>query len=66
MSDFVLSDHGTLAILVPLSEEAHDWVDEYLGDEDVIWYGRGIAIEPRYLEPILDGLIDHGLTVDPL
>ena len=63
MSDFVLSDHGTLAILVPLSEEAHDWVDDNLGD-DALWYGRGIAIEARYVGAILEGITSDGLTVE--
>ena len=63
MSDFFLSDQGSLAILVPLSEEAHDWIDENLG-EGAIWYGRGIAIEPRYVGGLLEGITSDGLTVE--
>ena len=63
MSDFEFYDHGSIVILVPLSEEAHDWVDDNLG-EDVLWYGRGIAIEPRYVGDILEGITGDGLTVE--
>ena len=63
MNDFELHNHGTVAILVPLSEEAHDWIDENLG-EGAIWYGRGIAIEPRYVGGLLEGITSDGLTVE--
>ena len=63
MSDFELYDHGSIFRLVPLSESAHDWIDDNFGD-DLLWYGRGIAIEPRYVGAILEGITSDGLTVE--
>jgi hypothetical protein len=54
--------HGSLTILTPLSQAAKDWIDEHI-DPDHLTFGRGIVIECRFAEAILNGLTNDGLTV---
>ena len=62
MTDFVLSDHGSIVILTPQTPEARGWVNEHLPD-DAQCFGRGVVIERRYFEDIYDGITADGLTI---
>jgi hypothetical protein len=62
MSDFYLSDHGSVVLLSPRTDEAVAWVAEHIPDDAQRWAG-GVAIEPRYVPAIVDGLIADGLTL---
>lgn len=62
MTDFITADHGSIVILIPASEDARYWVDDNL-DPDAMWFGKGVAIEPRYVADIIDGITADGLTV---
>ena len=61
-TDFQVQDHGSVVILQPLTEAASDWVDENL-PTDVMTWGGGVAVEPRYIMPIIEGIEEDGLTV---
>lgn len=61
-TDFTLSDHGSLCVLTPITEPARDWVDEHI-DPDAMMWASGVVVEPRYLQTILDGIAEDGLTV---
>lgn len=60
--DFLFANHGSVCLLTPLSEAAQAWRDEYLPGE-VPTFGGGIAIEPRYANAVLEGIINDGLTL---
>ena len=60
--DFTLENHGSIMLLRPLTGAAQDWVDDHIPDEAMAW-GDAIAIEPRYIEDIADGIIDDGLSI---
>ena len=60
--DFALYDHGSIIRLQPNSDAAKEWVAEYL-PADAMTFGRGIVIEPRYIGPILQGIMDADLSV---
>jgi hypothetical protein len=62
MPDFRLDNHGSIYLLTPLTPAADDWVNEHLPD-DLTTFGPGIAVEHRYIAPIVEGIIDDGLTV---
>ena len=61
--DFFVYGGGTLYMLLPKSEAAKAWVSENL-PADAQTLGRAIAIEHRYIGPILDGINDAGLVVE--
>lgn len=62
MWDFEIQDHGSIMLLAPISTQAVAWIDDNLPPERMEWAGA-VAIEPRYLEPIVQGILDAGLTV---
>lgn len=61
MTDFHIIDHGSIAVLSPLSVDAKDWCDEHLPEDAQRW-GGGYVVEPRYLGDIVDGACADGLT----
>lgn len=60
--DFLFVDHGSVCILTPLSESAGEWVEAHIA-ADAQTFGPGVVIEPRYVDPILAGITDDGLTI---
>jgi hypothetical protein len=60
--DFCCENHGSIFLLYPLTESAKFWIEQNL-PSDVQIFGNAVAIEHRYIWPILEGLQDDGLTV---
>jgi hypothetical protein len=63
--DFRLENHGSLFLLRPLSSVAKDWMDEHLpmDNPETQFWGDAIVIKPRYVAPIVDGIIGDGLVL---
>lgn len=64
MADFDLYDHGTIALLTPLSETASEWIDEHIGEDAMRWGLCSIVIEPRDVQNVLDAISAERMTVD--
>jgi hypothetical protein len=62
-ADFLVVNHGSICILHALTDEARIWVDEHLPDDALTWGPSGTLIEPRYVAPILVGILSDGLTI---
>jgi len=61
--DFRLQDEGTIVILHPCNDAAGDWIYEHVGwGDEITWWGGGVVIERRYVNDILAGILDAGLT----
>lgn len=60
--DFAVYDAGTLVLLKPLSRRAQKWVREHI-PADAMRFGGSIAVERRYLAPILRGIADSGMVI---
>lgn len=60
--DFDLYDHGSLCVLIPMTRAAARWLSDNIGEDATTW-GGGVVIEPRYVDDILLGIDDDGLTV---
>lgn len=58
--DFKIEDHGSLWLVRPLNDEAHDWLDEVT---DGTWFGGALAVEPRYVQTLADGIEQHGYEI---
>lgn len=63
MKDFNLINHGSIVLLVPTSDEGRAWADEHLPEDRQLWGHESTVIEPRYVDAILDGIINDGLEV---
>jgi hypothetical protein len=63
--DFKLENHGSLFVLRPLNPVAQNWMSENLSvdEPETQFWGDAIVIEPRYLEPIVDGILADGLIL---
>ena len=61
-SDFTVTNHGSIFTLAPETPAARDWVDEWL-PADAMWHGSAVVVEHRYIEDIVEGIINDGLTV---
>lgn len=59
--DFAVANHGSIHLLIPRTEEAREWVELHLPD-DAQRLGDAVAVEHRYIEPILAGIEHDGLT----
>ena len=63
MTDFTLTDHGSVVILTAVSKAARAWVAEHLPDDAQTWGRAGMVIEPRYAAGIVAGITQDGLEV---
>jgi len=62
--DFRAENYGSIFLLRPLTTAAREWVNEHIGQDNGYQpYWPTVVIEPRYVEPILTGLRNDGLTV---
>lgn len=61
-ADFTLTDGGSVCLLTPTTSDARRWLDDNIG-EDAIYLGRGLAIERKYVQQILDGIQADGFRV---
>ena len=61
--DILLTDHGSICLLRAFTKQGAGWLDENIGDDTQLW-GDSIVVEPRYVEPILNGAMADGLTVN--
>ncbi len=65
--DFSLTDQGTILVLSALTDDARAWVGENVGTEgyqpDL---PNRVYLEPRYVDALLDGIGEAGLTVDAI
>lgn len=62
--DIMVIKQGSIALLLPLSGMGRRWLDERLDDEVVRW-GHSAPVEVKYLDAIIDGMLDEGITVRP-
>ena len=50
----------TVHVLRPVSQQAKEWVDEHVQYESWNMMGEGIAIEHRYIGPIVEAMLNEG------
>ena len=60
--DILIADHGTMLIMTGASAAGSDWLEENLA-EDVVRQGSGFIVEPRHIEPLVEGARRNGLRV---
>ncbi len=62
MTDVRIAHHGSLSMVRPLTDAARQWIDDNVGGE-TSWFGGALAVEPRYLDNLIDGMESDGLVV---
>jgi len=62
--DFTVQNHGSIFLLCPHTEVAHEWVNVNIGDANGYQpYWPTVVIEHRYVADIIDGISSDGLEV---
>lgn len=61
-NDFSVENHGSIVLLRPLTPAAEAWIEEHIPD-DAQTFGNAIAVEPRYIQDIINGIVADGLTL---
>lgn len=59
-ADFRITYHGTITLLEPLTPACREWIDENVATEGWQWFGKALAIEPRYLSTLVDAMLVRG------
>jgi hypothetical protein len=62
LADFLVSDHGTIWLLQPLTPAARAWIREYL-PSDHLTFGTAVCVEHRFIRDIVRGILTDGLVV---
>ena len=60
--DFSFVNTGSLWLLTPRTRGAETWITENIPEEVTMW-GISIVVEARYVDRIVAGIEDDGLTV---
>jgi hypothetical protein len=63
MNDFALMNLGTIWTLRPENEVARTWIDDNVSTEPWQWFGTALAVDPHYVEHLVLGIENEGLTV---
>jgi hypothetical protein len=61
-ADFEVSGGGSLYILTPLNSDARQHLEENISEESQWWAG-GVAVEWRYIQPLVENLRAEGYVV---
>lgn len=59
--DVIVQGHGSIILLWPQNPEVKAWLYEQY-DVRQVW-GEGIAVQPRYVSPIIEGIEGAGFMV---
>lgn len=62
LTDFLVTNHGSICVIDMLSDAAIAWANENLPDDAMRWGRHGYVVEPRYVANIVDGMEFDGLV----
>jgi hypothetical protein len=63
MSDFSISDHGTVISIRPLNEAAPQWLDENVISEPWQWVQGALCVEVRFARDLIIEIEQAGFVV---
>jgi hypothetical protein len=63
LPDFRFENHGSIALLIPLTDAGREWIETNPNPEPWQCFGGGLAVEPRCLGAVIDRALDDGLEV---
>jgi hypothetical protein len=58
---FSVENHGSIVLVRPLTEAVDQWLLENCSG-DLLWIGNALAVEPRYVESLVAGMVEEGFT----
>lgn len=64
MSDVRVESDSSMVLITPVSYVGRQWIDENIQAEGWQWLGGSLAVDKRYAEPIVNGMLNDGLDVE--
>ena len=61
--DVRIENHGSLFLVHPLTPCATQWIQENILEESQS-FGDALVVEPRYIEVLVQGMVNDGLEVE--
>ncbi len=61
-TDFTVENHGSICLVRCGNENAKNHLKENTSDESQ-WHGDALVVEPRYLDLLVECLLDGGFSV---
>lgn len=61
-ADYIVTNHGSIFLVEPRNDDARSHLVEHVSDE-AQWFGRMLAVEPRYVDNLIEGLRNEGYEV---
>ena len=65
MTDFRAADHGSVILIWPVSDAAHQWVEENVIAEPWQWFGGALGVDHRCALDLIDGIVAAGFEISP-
>ena len=62
LADLHVEDHGSIILIRPASDEGRRWIND-IASKDVQFLGDAMAVEPRYIQNVVEIAQQAGLTV---
>ncbi|WP_152054387.1 hypothetical protein [Tautonia marina] len=64
VADLSIANHGSLVLVSPVSDEGRAWLEEHCPeDDDHIYFGDALVVEPRYAADLAEGATADRLMV---
>ena len=63
MTDFRTANHGTVILIWPVSDAAHQWVEENVITEPWQWFGGALGVDHRFARDLIDGITAAGFEI---
>ena len=65
MSDFQITDQGSIFLIRPLNEAARQWLDENVVTEAWQWVEGALCVEARFARELVAEITDAGFEITP-
>jgi hypothetical protein len=65
MSDFQITDQGTIFLIRPLNEAARQWLDENVVSEPWQWVQGALCVDARFARDLLNEIDEAGFGITP-
>lgn len=62
LPDIRFENHGSLGLMRAFTPQGQSWLDEHVCFEH--FFGGAGVVEPRYVRPIIEDAVRHGLQVE--
>ena len=65
MSDFQITDQGSIFLIRPLNEAARQWLDENVVSEPWQWVQGALCVDARFARELVAEITDAGFEITP-